>query len=429
MLKNTFTKKNENYNWDCIIITVRNNKQRAYAKKQLKIRRKIGFIPEETKCIVKTVNKRLGTGKILLNNLYKIFNKKEYKKILYIPSAGNSKRTLYYSRIGKIWIPINKRLSGDIEETIFDQILINTFPILKKMNDGILVSCSDVVLFLKEDINEIDNSKIYFFSTKELIKKGTKHGVFKIQEDRLIKYFQKASKNILEKEALTNEKKVYIDTGMFILPQKILNYLYENIQEKSADIYNDLVPFLVDNKKDDIKVIKLNNGKFVHFGSNKDILEIKSDRDNYFKRLGWNQNTRCLIKDNSYIENSLYIGKLNNNIIVDSCIKQKVPKNTLIYTVKLNRKKWVSIILGIEDDIKYKGKNLKIFNKEIYLKKKIKKETSLWDLKLFKPANSKEKASELAIELYYQIQKGEIINNRKLKSIREILKKGKYCNE
>ena len=92
MQKNMYGKTQNN--WDIIIITVNNYKQKEFAAKEILKRKKLKYIYKDTKIIIRVVKKGFETGSALINLLKKI---NVYgKKVLYIPSAGKSQRTFYY---------------------------------------------------------------------------------------------------------------------------------------------------------------------------------------------------------------------------------------------------------------------------------------------------------------------------------------------
>lgn len=423
--KNESEAKNRQFYWDYIILTVANRKQKKYAKKQLKSRKKMKSISPKTKCMIKIAPKNLGTGTMLYKTLKQM---KENKKILYIPSAGKAQRTFYYFNKGKIWIPVNRKRENGENATILDEILINTYPILKKMQEGVLVACSDVIVLLGQEIDPLSPKKAYVFSTKEKVEKGTRHGVFQVKENKIKKIFQKQSQSILEKEALTEDKQIYIDTGMVLFPITFIKNLSKlKTIDKKMGIYEDILPLFVEKQKNEtpeLETILLTNGKFIHLGTSQDILEIKQDKEGLVKQLNWNQKTNGKIENDSYVENSEYVGTLNQNMILDSQIDQNIPPQTILYTAKINKRKWVTIICGLEDDLKAPPEKATLFHIKLsnFL---LLKGKNLWKTKIYLPAKSPLEASRKALEIYKKIKRGELVENKKAMSIDQILKKEK----
>ena len=158
-------------------------------------------------------------------------------------------------------------------------------------------------------------------------------------------------------------------------------------------------------------VITLKKATFTHYGSSKEILNIKCD------------------KNNNYFENCEYnFPKIPKNVMAfNTNIDRKIPDNVIIYTAKLKQDKFITIIVGIDDNIKAKGKEIKLFNKSLIenLEVKINSNLSLWKLKIYKPAKTKKEALENALELYYLTKFNQKIDSENRLSIEEILKKEK----
>lgn len=400
MQKNTYNKINKK--WDYIIITANNYRQKELAEKEILKRKKIGYIAKGTKVIIRVAPKGIETGAMLLKVIKKLNLKG--KKALYIPSAGKAQRTLYYFKKGKLWIKTKGILKNGEERTIFDEILLNTKPILEKMQEGILICCSDVVLEFDNEINIQEKEKVYVFSNIVKANLGTKHGAFKIKENKVEEVLQKASLEVLEKEGFIKEGNVNIDTGMLIIPDNILKTLKKvKIKNKKMGIYENLIPKFCEEKV--LNAVTLSNSKFIHYGSSKEIIDLKGD------------------KNNNYFENSCYNYKeLPKNVMVfNSEINQKIPDNVIIYTTQIKNNKWVTVIYGIEDDIKAKGKYIKIFGKDFKIDDN--SQMSLWNLKIYKPEDTKREAIDSALKLYYLLKNDKTIDSKNTMSIEQILKK------
>ena len=398
MQKNTYNKNNEK--WDYIIITVNNYKQKKLTEKEILKRRNKGDIAKETKVIIRVAQKGIETGAMLLK-VIKELNLKG-KKALYIPSAGKSQRTLYYFKKGKLWI----KIKDEEEKTIFDEILLNTKPVLEKMTEGILICCSDVVLKINSEINIKEKDKIYVFSSLVNADLGTRHGVFKIEENKVKGVIQKANLETLKREGFINKDKVNIDTGMIMIPNNIIKVLKkEKIKNKKMGIYEHLIPRFY--KENVLNAIILPDSQFTHYGSSKEIMTLKGD------------------KNNNYFENSYYKYKKlpKNSMVFNSEIDKKIPDNVIIYTTQMKNHKWITIIYGINDDIKAKGENIEIFEKHLNIDKN--PQTSLWNLKIYKPEKTKKEAIESALNLYNLLKDDKIIDCKNRMSIEQILKKEK----
>ena len=128
-------------------------------------------------------------------------------------------------------------------------------------------------------------------------------------------------------------------------------------------------------------------------------------------------------KNNNYFENSCYNYKeLPKNVMVfNSEINQKIPDNVIIYTTQIKNNKWVTVIYGIDDDIKAKGKYIKIFGKDFKIDDN--SQMSLWNLKIYKPEDTKREAIDSALKLYYLLKNDKTIDSKNTMSIEQILKK------
>lgn len=467
----------DNIGWDYIIISVNDEYQKEYAEKQLDLRKREKMISEKTIFLVITqLDKNVGSGGLFLY-LLDNYNLPLNSNILYIQSAGKSQRTPYYASKGKVWATIQRRKSNGKLSTVFDEILIQSEKIRKKMSGGILISCGDVIVLTESNILIKDDSLL--FSTEENIEVGQNHGVFKVNKKNILeKTFQKQSKEkLINEDAVTNGK-VKIDTGLLLLSGKLLNklreicnkeifketflnlyvdllyplslratfleYLKEESEEKEIEKLTSARNVLWDNlKKENIQVLLMKNGKFIHLGTTNDIL--KNKRNSLFRTLGWNENILLengqdiKIKDNYYLENSkLEISEklLNNSLIFNSNVNIKLPDNSVLYTVKTRENKYISVLYSTEDNLKAKEKNITIFginlidyiNKQNIKRNKIfeNNDIDFWNAKLFSEENTEEEALNASIDLYNNLLTNtEKFENSKRMSLKEIIEVAK----
>ena len=323
----------------------------------------------------------------------------------------NHKEHFTIFKKGKLWITTKEKLKNGEDKTIFDEILQNTKPILNKIQEGIFICCSDVVIKFNKEIDFKEKDRVYVFSNLVDKEFGTRHGAFKISSNnKVTKVFQKESLYTLEKNGFIKNGKINIDTGMMLIPNNIIKKLKNiRIKNKKIGIYEDLTPIFCN--KNILNVITLKKATFTHYGSSKEILNIKCD------------------KNNNYFENCEYnFPKIPKNVMAfNTNIDRKIPDNVIIYTAKLKQDKFITIIVGIDDNIKAKGKEIKLFNKSLIenLEVKINSNLSLWKLKIYKPAKTKKEALENALELYYLTKFNQKIDSENRLSIEEILKKEK----
>ena len=111
-------------------------------------------------------------------------------------------------------------------------------------------------------------------------------------------------------------------------------------------------------------------------------------------------------------------------MVFNSEINQKIPDNVIIYTTQIKNNKWVTVIYGIDDDIKAKGKYIEIFGKDFKIDDN--SQMSLWNLKIYKPEDTKREAIDSALKLYDLLKNDKTIDSKNTMSIEQILKKEKY---
>lgn len=191
--------------WDYIVITAANEKQKIQYEKEIEKRKQEGYLPDKIKFIVITdfKEKRVGSGGATLNVLqYMKLKEKDFeeKKTLIIHSGGDSKRILQYSLIGKLFMPIQRILPDGRASSLFDEIFLSFIVVPSKINCGIFISSGDVWLLFDSFQMDLKKEKIAAISSKTQSEKGTKHGVFLIDEDKnLVKFLHKQSECNLEK--------------------------------------------------------------------------------------------------------------------------------------------------------------------------------------------------------------------------------------
>lgn len=456
----------ENKIWDYVIITATNEEQKQYYINQIENRKNKKILNKETIYLVVSQykNKNVGSGGAFLNTLKILkekFGKDVFKsKILYIQSAGMAQRNAYYSNIGKVFIPIQRKITENVYSDVFDEILINMNQVGVKMSKGILVTCGDVVLINDENELNIDDKDCFALSTEENVIRGTKHGVFgKNNNSYLNRFLHKKSIEVLEKNGAVNNGKINIDTGIIYMNSNILENIYSIFLNKAKkfdinefekfvntdlqlEFYMDfLYPFSKDAsieefvnettlkfRDNEIKYCRkklwntlhkynmyintLKNATFIHFGDSKELLEIKVNKT--LKQIGWNEtiknNRITMSEDDLYIQNCEIpnnFKKPKNSILINLKIANgiEIPNDIIMYTNKLKNNKYVTLIYGITDDIK---SNRTLFN----IVTKINKDEnikSIWDYDLFIPQNTEEEAVKSSIDIY------NLFNNRNSK--------------
>lgn len=424
--------------FDEVIITVSSQYQKKIIEEKIEERIEKKLFPENTKYSIVEEKEKLGSGGGLLKVIEKQKKNFDTQKILLINSAGNSKRMFLYADIGKVCIPTGRKLREGMESLVLDEIILNTQAIGKNMNPGILIVSGDCITTYDEtEIGKITcNTAI---STKIETEVGKRHGVFLEEKGILKKTLQKRPEEELKKIA-NKEGKVNLDTGMVYLNTKTIDKIAQIAKENSVQLnfYTDFMYPLASEstiqeyleqpaeeetigkellqirteiwhqlKGMKMKVLSLETGKFIHYGTTKEFVEMQLKTNKEKKII---KNTKILgkveVEEGCYIENSVIedsqIGC--DTIIIDSIVKnKKVPNDVLIKTFKI-KKGYVTIIIGKNDEVKSKGEQITLFGKQIL--KNVKddiKEKTLWNLKLFSIRKTKEEAFEEAIKLYRRV--------------------------
>lgn len=244
--------------------------------------------------------------------------------------------------------------------------------------------------------------------------------------------------------AVDQSDKVNIDTGAVILSSSILEDLYALVdtdqnftkyvnEEVRLSFYADFVYPLAENSTLDefykekpegeindkllearkvlwdilhkykMKLICLSPASFLHFGTSKELLDLVTKDIDDYRFLDWQAkvcsnrasgNFACynsfidktaVIGEGSYIENS-FIDK--NSVVGKNCIVSgatlesvNLPDNTILHTLKLSNGKFVTRILGLDDnpkENKWLGKSL---------------DGPLWDAELFEAFDTPQKSA------------------------------------
>lgn len=224
--------------WDYVILTASNQQQADIYQEQIKSRQKISFLPKTTKFIVipDPKGKRVGSGGATLHVLKHIAeiegtegNETPFqKKILLIHSGGDSKRVPQYSVSGKLFAPVPRVLPNGKPSTIFDEFIISTAGIPRRMKHGMLVIGGDVILLFNPLQIDLQHQGATVISFPTSVSYGESHGVFITDSEEIVSRFaHKESKEVLlQLGAVNQNNQVNLDVGAAILDSNILESLY-----------------------------------------------------------------------------------------------------------------------------------------------------------------------------------------------------------
>ena len=462
--KQTLEKNYENV-WDWVVVTASNDEQAEFYESEISSRKNAGLLPQKTKFIVVAdiKGKRIGSGGATLNVIKRIKEEQEKidnLKILVLHSGGDSKRIPQYSASGKLFAPIQRTLPDGRSSTIFDEILISYSAIPSRMQAGMLILSGDVLFLFscfQVNLQYVDSAAI---STKATIEEGICHGVFVTDKDNNVeKFLHKQPAQVLKSQNAVNKYGfVDIDTGAVYFNSKIVEELYNLISENGKtnndkfnefanenvriSLYNDFVYVLskeatlesylkeqpegkfskeliecrkkIWNRlgKYTMKVIKTYPSKFIHLGTNAELLKFLNSEKEIFNDWNLERNVLCNIKgksfttntscidentvvgDGCYIEHSKIMNcKIGKNSIISNAELENVvvPCNVCINTLKQKDGKYVTRIWGIEDNAKKNIKEAKLFGnsiKEKFLNIDNNKNMELWNAKLYVPCDT-----------------------------------------
>lgn len=475
--------------WDIVVITASNIEQAKTYELQIDFRLKNNLLPKNTQYIVlpDIEGKRIGSGGATFNvlrhivEIYNDINIFKKKKVLIIHSGGDSKRIPQYSSCGKLFSPTPREINNNRSSTLFDELIISLSMIPSRMPSGILLLSGDALLLFNSLQIDLQYKKIAALTIKAEVEQGTHHGVFLSDENKDVKLFlHKASIEELINKGASQNGYVDIDTGAIFMDSDVIVSLLSLITTKSKidlnkfnsfvsedvqlNFYGDILyPMTLESTLDDyllekaekkldekiiecrkkiweclhqykIKLIKLFPGKFIHFGTTLELLELMNKSEKEYTFIDWQKNSfsinesksevalvnsiidkSVVIKENSYVEYSHLKGKtkLGKNVIVSNTTLEDVsiPNNTCISTLKLKDGSYVTRIYSIYDNpkeilednasflnnkfskfIKYYNIDLdNIWDKE---------EKSMWYARLYSSSSSMKESVNNALLLY-----------------------------
>lgn len=373
----------------------------------------------------------------------------ESKRILVIHSGGDSKRVPQYSACGKLFSPVPRELPDGRPSTLFDELLIGMSGVAGRIEAGMLVLSGDVLLLFNPLQIDFYSNGAVALSMKEPTQTGKNHGVFVRGKDRNVKYFlHKQTAEFLRASGAADERdNINIDTGAIILSTDILNDLYSLVDTDEKydtyvnetvrlSFYGDFVyplasgstledfykekpegsfcPELHDARtvlwdllhKYSMKLLCLSPASFLHFGTSTELLKLVCTDIADYRFLEWSNlvysnrggdfaaYNSCISKhatvgSGSYIENSL-VGRTSSvgkNSIVSGCTLEDVdvPDNVILHTLPLRNGKYVTRILGINDNPK----------ENVFLGQPL--HTPLWEAPLFAEADSAAESARLTL--------------------------------
>ncbi len=335
---------------------------------------------------------RNGSGGAILNLISQHYE--EGCKMAVINAGGKSKRCINYAVRSKAFA--NVEINGETV-TLFELLYNNIRKLMNCFDAGLLICCSDI-LFDVHDLSENFSENIGF-CIKSDIYTATRHGVmFHNDEMMLTEYPHKCSPDKLnELRFKYNTDDFLIDTGTVFFKEDLclaLNKAVDdfNIIKKLNDnrielnLYSDIYPLFAENctekeylnskkinepilelkkilfdtiSKYVLKVIKVENQHFRHFGSLKEslsnIIALSEKFDSYVAMNSHIVNSfigNNTVLDNVILKKDCHIG--NNCIISDISFDEAtvIEDNKVVCGIKTKDNQFVTIICDIDEDPK-----------------------------------------------------------------------------
>ena len=345
---------------------------------------------------------RIGSGGALLNVIGKNYD--HGRKLLVINSGGMSKRSVNYAVRGKIFA--NLMYEGETV-SLFELLIKNAKCILDKIEQGVVVCCSDILVDTKNIENSFSDNVGLCVETD--FETGSRHGVMLCDDKKIMQeYPHKISAEKLAKKCRGYSfDGAFVDTGFiyfnddfaYVLKKaecekNIVNKLTEN--KIDLNLYPEIIALLAEKVNKDeflfsdlqneehleirkilfdvispfsLKVQILNGQKFIHMGSLKESLE------NIIEISG---NKEDCLHLNSFVEDGCTIGVntvLDNVILRKGCIigsgcmisdisldeNTRIEDNKAVCGMKLSDGSFVTVICDINENPKEK-----INSKEIW---------------------------------------------------------------
>ncbi|ULU01770.1 hypothetical protein L3Y34_001813 [Caenorhabditis briggsae] len=424
--------------WQKLILTAGSDSQNDIFKKQLSL------ISTEKYCeAVEVVTDespgiRIGSGGATLSIIRRIFDEQKYKdlegtKILLLHSGGLSQRMPHLSAYGKAFGTLTN--NSTILETkleIYKNDLIGKLP----QTGGIMITASDVIEKMSS-MKSVKSSEadIVIFGHLSSLEVGTQHGVFVMDEKsgQLKCVLQKASEEEMKIEGAIREDGMVVTDSCYFMSWKFCKRLLKNPLFKTPITeelccYGDFMrpmgyaPKLdyLQNSSPKLKLYRkaltevfidpnveisiLGENSFFHFGTYQEFVEsllpespFRHSFPSLFKSNIVHSEGINTIPKSSFIEYStgvdLEVGEncISSGIDTGS-LKIKLPSNTVIFTMSLQMKKYVTIIIKIDDDIKKKREVVRWNGHDTRIDGK-----SLWEAPIFEMFETRIKSLEATL--------------------------------
>lgn len=414
----------ENPNAQCLIVlTVANEQQAALCKQLLteyNISDSVQVVCDDTS------GTPIGTGGSVLKIIETFYYK--YKKIVIINSGGYSKRAFNYAIRGKAFISLNYKTRS---KPLISYILENIAIISKKMHDGVLVCCSDILVDTSNIDIVLDHNTGFCIKTD--FNTASHHGVMIPDSQYFLQDYEHKKTAEYLRKILPHKKGALTDLGMTFFDSKTVellqkccmeNNLISIFQQQNLQLclYEDIVKLLSKNvcleeyltsdtsallkplksklfdalSKSTMHVYELTNQHFFHFGTLSSILSCSFFlNDSKARNLFFNSSISkdCHVGNGTICDNVILSGKglIGQHCIISDVVLHDaiIPNNTSIFGVRLFNGKYVTIVIPINEN-----------------PKELQGGTSLWEVPRFYASES----FQISFKKYQEKAKGEKIS-------------------
>ncbi|MGA2545589.1 MAG: L-fucokinase [Rectinemataceae bacterium] len=159
-------------------------------------------------------------------------------RVLIIHAGGESRRLPAYVPEGKLFAPLPSPSSSLVQPVIFDHMLA-LFLRYPWRDDELVVCSGDVVIDFETELLDLPDGPLCGFAAPDSFERGSRHGVFAFDPltGAVADYFQKASKETLEREArMDGRDACAVDLGIASFRGQALEALKELADRRIGSI-------------------------------------------------------------------------------------------------------------------------------------------------------------------------------------------------
>ncbi len=217
--------------WDYLILTASHEAQARAYEKQLRLRRRLGLLPEvrEAFAVADLEDRRIGSGGSTLACLIEVLNRERRGetsaagilsrlRVLIVHAGGDSRRLPAYSAAGKIFLPL-PGVGGPLPGTLFD-VLVPAFLRLPAAGSGqIVVAAGDALVLFDAGQVRFAPAGVTALTSDATPEEASRHGVYCLGAGGTVRRFlQKPSPEQQRAEGAVGESgRTPLDIGVMNL--------------------------------------------------------------------------------------------------------------------------------------------------------------------------------------------------------------------